>query len=127
MSIVIISIVTIFLLFLYQRHVPVIGIVKLDLSYLSCFEEDVVIVDTRDYQTSFRGASDNTYCLPLPYLKRHFRDLPNKKVVIIASNNVERNLSARILQRKGIRIVGYCLAKKNERSNKNEIRYSGCK
>ncbi len=87
------------------------GINKCDLHYESKPKDDIILVDTRDYQTSTRHTLEKAYCLPLPYLNRHFHDLPHKDIVIIAADHVEKNLSARILRKHGHRVIGYYLMK----------------
>ncbi|MFD1040229.1 hypothetical protein ACFQ3N_17795 [Virgibacillus byunsanensis] len=113
MIIIILILLTFSLFFLYKRYMPVLGIGKMDLNYVSYPKEDnVAIVDTRDYQTSCRDTINNAYCIPLPYLNRYFSDIPtDKNIVVITSDNVGKNLSARILRNKGRRVVGYCLSK----------------
>ncbi|MFC4558509.1 hypothetical protein ACFO3D_09835 [Virgibacillus kekensis] len=96
--------------FLYRRYIPVRGVWKIELSNVAVQNDSqVTIVDTRSYQTSFKDAIEQAYCLPLAYLNRHFRDIPNKDVIIVASDHVDKNLSIRLLKRKGIQVVGYYL------------------
>ncbi|QHS21501.1 hypothetical protein GWK91_00355 [Virgibacillus sp. MSP4-1] len=93
--------------FFYRRHVPVRGVGKLQLD--SCNQEDVAIVDTRDYQISSRDRIDEACCVPVAYLKRHYQEIPKQSVIIVASDRIEKNLSARILRKKGMRVIGYSL------------------
>jgi hypothetical protein len=69
-TIAILVLVVSFLLFLYLRHVPVFGIGKKDINDVSSLKEDTIVVDVRDYQTSFREPIHQAYRIPFPYLKR---------------------------------------------------------
>ncbi|MEC5424858.1 hypothetical protein QGM71_15335 [Virgibacillus sp. C22-A2] len=109
MNVLIIIFIGFSFLFLYKRYMPVWGMVKYDLTYTHYSKEDVIILDIRDYQTSCRETKDGTFCIPLPYLNRHFTDLPDKAIILVASSHVEKNLSARILKNKGMRVIGYHL------------------
>ncbi|MFB4169964.1 hypothetical protein [Virgibacillus sp. JSM 102003] len=111
MSIALIIIITFLLLFLYHRYMPVFGVGKMDMNYVSYSKEDVAIVDTRDYQDSFNDIIEQAYSIPVPYLNRHFHDIPDKNIVVIASDIVGRNVSTRILRNKGKRVVGYHMVK----------------
>ncbi len=108
---------------LYQRYFPVQGVKELrkrtnDLNSKS----DVIFLDTRDYQTSSKEKIDgNTFCIPLPYLKRHYVHLPiDKDLIVINSDRTESYLSIRLLRKKGFRVVGYFLPGKKK---KEEYRY----
>ncbi|WP_330948712.1 hypothetical protein [Virgibacillus sp. MG-45] len=96
-------------MFVYQRYIPVLGIGKKDLNYVSYSKEDITIVDTRDYQVSSNQKIEKAVCIPLPYLNRHCYDIPDKKVFLVSESKLEKNLSARILRRKGMRVIGYHL------------------
>ncbi|MRG85748.1 hypothetical protein [Salinibacillus xinjiangensis] len=98
-------------LFMYKRYMPVLGIGKIDENYVSYSKEDVAIVDIRSFHKSAQQMVENIHCIPLPYLSRYVYEIPKKDVIIIASDHVEMNLSARILRRKGLCVIGYCLDK----------------
>lgn len=107
MTIAILVLVVSFLLFLYLRHIPVFGIGKKDINDVSSLKEDTIVVDVRDYQTSFREPIHQAYRIPFPYLKRFYKEIPDKNIVIIASNHVEKNLCIRLLRRRGHQVIGY--------------------
>ncbi|MCA0971288.1 sulfurtransferase [Halobacillus litoralis] len=92
--------------FLY-RYMPVLGVKPLDIDE---WTEDVVLLDARDYQTSSRDRVEGAYCIPLSYLNRHYQDLPDQEIVLIVRDQVEKNLSTRLLRKKGFHVVGYTLA-----------------
>ncbi|WP_143060112.1 hypothetical protein [Salinibacillus kushneri] len=93
--------------FFYRRHIPVQGVREIDLQSLT--KEDVAIVDTRDFQSSSRNSINQAFCMPLSYLKRHYHEIPEKDVIIVAEDRIEKNLSARILKGRGIQVIGYVL------------------
>lgn len=99
-------------LFIYKRYVPVFGLKKVDFRYdLNCTNKNIVFVDTRDFQTSFKNPVEPAFRLPLPYLNRHYKEINGKHVVLIVTDDIEKNLSARILQKKGIKVIGYYMPK----------------
>jgi hypothetical protein len=104
---IIVSAAILTLLFFMNRYVPVHGVKEMDIDHAS---GDTVILDTRDYQTSNKDAVDEAYCIPLSYLNRHHTDLPNKKVILIVEDHVEKNLCTRLLRRKGYEVIGYMMA-----------------
>ncbi|MFC7063569.1 sulfurtransferase [Halobacillus seohaensis] len=120
MYIVGIVVIIALLLSFFYRYIPVLGVQNMDIPQRNESEDDVVYIDTRDYQTSSRESANQAYCVPLPYLKRHYTDIPNKKLVLISSDQVERNLCVRILRRKGYEVVGYAIA--NQMSCAQELR-----
>lgn len=107
-------IISISLLVLYQRYIPIWGIKELSGRTTGLFSrKDVVFLDTRDYQTSCKDKMGDAHCLPLSYLKRHYADLPiDKDIIVIASDQIESNLSIRFLTKKNFRVVGYYLPNK---------------
>ncbi|TGB02856.1 hypothetical protein [Halobacillus salinus] len=107
MSIVAIGIGVCVLLFFLNRYMPVTGVKPLQIEE---WDDEVVLLDARDYQTSSRDIVQDAYCIPLSYLNRHHRDLPDKEIVLIVRDHVEKNLCTRLLRRKGYRVVGYTLA-----------------
>lgn len=112
----IISLLAVFtIIFFYKRYVPVWGLQEWDVQDGPKSNRDIILVDTRDYQTSSTNKVQQAYSLPLPYINRHYHDLPQKDIIIISSDHVEKNLSARILKRKGLRVIGYYVANEMEK------------
>lgn len=102
-----ISVAILMLLFFMNRYWPVHGVKRMDVNEIG---QDTILLDARDYQTSSRDRVGDAYCIPLSYLNRHHTDLPNKKVVLIVSDQVERNLCTRLLRKKGYEVIGYTVA-----------------
>jgi len=106
-------------IFLYKRYMPVYGVMKMNENEGDCKSDNVVIVDTRDYQTSTRDHIEQAYLVPIAYINRHYGDIPDKNVIIISSDVSGKNLSARMLRKKGMRVIGYKLVNEKERGIMN--------
>ncbi len=95
------------LFFIYERYVPVIGIKRIDVPNDN-LRENMILLDVRDYHiASKKPIHGETIHLPLAYLKRYYQDVRGKEIVIVASDLLLVNLSARFLRRKGIKVIGY--------------------
>ncbi|MYL19668.1 hypothetical protein GLW04_07185 [Halobacillus litoralis] len=68
------------------------------------------VVDTRDYQISYKDPYPQAYCLPLAYLKRHAGELPDLPLLLVSTNEIEKNMAAKVLRKKGFTVEGYALA-----------------
>ncbi|MFC2948148.1 rhodanese-like domain-containing protein [Virgibacillus sediminis] len=119
MSIVIGIIIAWIAIQLYRRNIPVTGVKKVSPFDLLAVEEEKMLLDVRDFQTSSDNRLEHVQNMPLPYLHRYYKELPNKRIILIAADHVEKNLAARFLKGKGVSINGYHL----EKSNRKE-RYS---
>ncbi|WP_138417367.1 hypothetical protein [Aquibacillus sediminis] len=128
MTIIIAIVITLSLLLLYKRYIPVFGVTKIDEINRYYNQDDTVIVDVRDYQTSCKNTKKGTTCVPLPYLNRHFVEIPNKPIILIATDYVEKNLATRLLRKKGMAVVGYYLTEDLDKERcYYEIRYTSQK
>ncbi|WP_337018025.1 rhodanese-like domain-containing protein [Oceanobacillus massiliensis] len=109
MSIILICLAIYAFVFIYKRYVPALGssrkYTRSDLLSI----DNVQLIDTRDFQTSSKESIADMYRIPVPYLKRHYNEIPHKPIVLIAADSVEVNLAARFLKNKGYQIQGYCL------------------
>ncbi|WP_156972764.1 hypothetical protein [Mesobacillus selenatarsenatis] len=47
--------------------------------------------------------------IPCGYLKRYIKEIPNRHIVIIASNELEKNFGARLLKKYGYNVKGYTI------------------
>ncbi len=107
------SVLALFLLLLiYRRYMPVYGIP------LKIIEEETIgndiIVDIRDYAASSKNPIKGSLPIPAAYLARYASEIPGEKVLIIASDHLEKNWGIRELRKKGIKVVAYTLAGKEE-------------
>jgi rhodanese-related sulfurtransferase len=70
---------------------------------------EMVKVDVRDFQDSANKPIYGAINIPCGYLGRYMDEIPNKKIVIIASNQLEKNFGARFLRKYGFQVEGYTL------------------
>ncbi|MEO2076235.1 MAG: sulfurtransferase [Bacillus sp. (in: firmicutes)] len=91
---------------IYQRYVPVRGI-----SPVQNFTDngEFVLLDLRDYQTTSKEEIPNAVNIPYAYLKRYYKEIPNKKLLIIASDSIEKNLAIRFLRKRNFSIQGFMI------------------
>ncbi|SHF86630.1 hypothetical protein [Ornithinibacillus halophilus] len=99
--------------FLYKRHMPVFGVKNIKSNdFISI--DDKVILDIRAYNTSCNGTFEVAHCLPISYLNRYYKEIPNKPILLVASDHVEKNLAARFLKSRGYSVIGYYIASEDE-------------
>ncbi|WP_210365107.1 sulfurtransferase [Bacillus sp. REN3] len=99
-------IIILFLVTLYfNRYVPVRNVPAVATKH-----EDAILVDLRDYQDSAKDPVQGAINIPCGYLKRYKQEIPDQQIVIIASNEVEKNFGARLLKRYGFNVKGYTIA-----------------
>ncbi len=93
----------------YQRYVPVWGMKEVEEKTARFYyNNDVLFIDTRDYQISYKDKQEDALCIPLPYLHRHYVKIPiDRDLMVIASDRLECNLSIRYLRKKGFHVIGY--------------------
>ncbi|MYL32193.1 rhodanese-like domain-containing protein [Pontibacillus yanchengensis] len=106
---IVFGITALVLFFVMRRYVPVAGVDKINVRDVEATYEEVIMVDTRAYQTSAIEANQEAFCIPLPYLNRHYTDIPDKDVVLISTDSIEKNLATRLLRKKGYNVVGYTI------------------
>ncbi|MEK3988240.1 hypothetical protein [Robertmurraya sp. FSL R5-0851] len=92
---------------LFERYFPVYSVVYIPREEI---ETKSTIIDLRDYNQSSKFSIPGSVNIPVAYLNRFSTDIPNRKLYIIASNNLERNVGIRLLRRKGFQVIGYTLA-----------------
>lgn len=93
---------------LYKRYFPVVGVhceetLKVNFT-------DVEVIDVRDYNISYKDVIEKSINIPVAYLERYCYEIPEKKVHIMASNRLEKNVAIRILRRKGFQVTGYTVS-----------------
>ena len=89
----------------FNRYVPVRNVPAVNSK-----QKDAIWVDLRDYQVSAKNPVNGAINIPCGYLKRYMREIPNQQIVIIASNEVEKNFGARLLRKYGFNVKGYTIA-----------------
>jgi hypothetical protein len=91
---------------LYTRYVPVRGVKCIKKDELS---SQPILVDLRDYSDSAKEVVVGAIALPIAYINRHHDGLPASGIVIIASDEVEKNIGIRLLKRHGHNVKGYAI------------------
>lgn len=90
---------------LYKRYFPVVGTHCEDT--LKVNFTVVEVIDVRDYNISYKDIIEKSINIPVAYLERYCYELPDKKIHVVASNRLEKNVAIRILRRKGFQVTGY--------------------
>ncbi|WP_442599723.1 hypothetical protein [Neobacillus sp. D3-1R] len=102
-----IMIVTALLILLYRRYIPVCGVQCMNVP--ATLNDDVIIIDVRDYNQSYKDSNHKSIHIPIAYLKRYVKEIPNTKLHVIAADPLEKNMSIRFLRKQGYQIIGYTL------------------
>ncbi|RSD26241.1 sulfurtransferase [Mesobacillus subterraneus] len=89
---------------IFNRYVPVKNVPP-----IKGEDQNAVFVDLRDYQDSAKNPVNGAINIPCGYLKRYMKEIPDKQIVIIASNEVEKNFGARLLKKYGYHVKGYTI------------------
>ncbi|MFD2705017.1 hypothetical protein [Salibacterium lacus] len=97
-----------FLIFFYQRWIPVFGVRCAPLPEQP-LPEGSIILDVRDYQEADHLPVKNAHLLPYPYLKRHIQTIEAQQVFVVAPDKVSRNLSIRLLHKHGRSVSGFAV------------------
>lgn len=90
---------------LYKRYFPVFGAGCIPLNDLKL--DKLKIIDLREYNESYKDPILGSINIPISYLKRNLKDIPNSDLHLIVTSKLEKNISTRYLRKKGYRIVGY--------------------
>jgi rhodanese-related sulfurtransferase len=95
----------------FKRYFPVLGLNCMKWGELDIKNRNVI--DLRDYHDSFKEPIPGAINIPIAYLNRYYSEIPNADLYIVASDSVKKNIGARILRKKGFRIIG-CSIQNNE-------------
>lgn len=96
--------ISIIAVLIYSRYVPVFGVPCLGSEFLN---NDVKILDVRDYNQSYKNPIKNSINIPVAYLKRNYHEISNSTIIVVASDTLEKNISIRFLKKKGVNVLGY--------------------
>lgn len=99
-------IVGLVIVFMFLRYLPVLGVRCIQLFELD--EKDVIVVDVRDYNQAYKD-SFHSINIPVAYLNRYFHEIPDKQIHVVATNQLEKNISIRFLRKKGYHVKSYTL------------------
>ncbi|MBE3570554.1 MAG: sulfurtransferase [Bacillales bacterium] len=104
---------------LYKRYHPVKGIPCIDQMKLRQ-DGQITFLDIRDYNEVKKTDDHTSLNIPYAYLKRFYKDIPQKNIHLIAQDPMELNLGIRFLARKGFKVISYSLS--NCPCDKNRIK-----
>jgi rhodanese-related sulfurtransferase len=101
----------------FFRYLPVLGVhctKTLDVEK----ENNLAIVDVRDYNQSYKDSISTSVNIPVAYLNRYFHEIPSKHIHVVASTPLEKNISIRFLRKKGYHVKSYTLTECDCRKQK---------
>ncbi|WP_200801605.1 hypothetical protein [Bacillus sinesaloumensis] len=101
---------------LYKRYFPVVGIRCEDALKVNLM--DIEVIDVRDYNISYKDVIEKSINIPVAYLDRYCYEIPDKKVHIVASSRLDKNVAIRILRRKGFQVTGYTVSDSHKMTRK---------
>ncbi|MFD0048184.1 hypothetical protein ACFVHQ_02405 [Actinomycetes bacterium NPDC127524] len=91
---------------IYKRYVPVSH------PFIGKYDKEILL-DVRVYQDTYNDPALGAIEIPYGYLKRYHQEIPNRDLIIVAGDMVEKNLACRFLKKKGYRIKGYMIKNVN--------------
>jgi len=97
----------ILLVMIYNRYYPVSGIAGVPCTVIKDGKIENNILDVRDYNISSKTPVKGAIMIPTAYLNRYMKEIPDKEVHLVASSEMEKNVGARMLHKKGIKVTGY--------------------
>jgi len=107
--------------FLFFRYYPIYGLHDIDKAEIEINSQ--FVIDVRDYNEAYKDLVDPGINIPIAYLKRYYSEIPNKDLVVVASNCMERNVGVRILRKKGFKVIGYTIpSQKKKRVKEKQLR-----
>ncbi|PLS04746.1 hypothetical protein [Neobacillus cucumis] len=93
---------------LYKRYFPVLGVHFIKLKDLEV--DKIIIIDIRDYNESYKDPIKGSINIPISYLNRNIKEIPDGDLYIVASSSLEKNVGIRFFRQKGFRVVGYFIS-----------------
>ncbi|MGF2616080.1 hypothetical protein FZC84_10995 [Rossellomorea vietnamensis] len=117
MLLLIIIVISSILIALYNRYFPVKGV---QCSTELPSAESILILDVRDYNQASASPIPRAINLPVAYMERNWDDLTSTCIHIAASSSLEKNMSIRMLKRKGYEVTGYTLTEKQSPPKQNK-------
>src|SRR5690606_35223153 len=95
---------------LYRRYFPVLGMCCKKLGEL---DRSTIVIDVRDYNESYKDPIPGAINIPIAYINRHYNEITNGDLHVVASNRLGKNFGIRLLRKKGFRVVGYSITNNN--------------
>ena len=96
----------------YKRHIPAYGVEQARLEEID--GSSYAVLDVRAYNVSDKVSVAGAFNLPISYFSRGYEEIPKKPIHLIAENQVEKNLAARLLHQKGFKVSSYSLIEKSK-------------
>ncbi|WP_096438346.1 hypothetical protein [Alteribacter populi] len=93
---------------LYYRYVPLFGVECVKLDDIRN-QESMVILDLRDFQTAHQSPIQDAVNIPMAHVNRHYVEVGEKSVCLVASSMVDIHLIGRFLKKKRINVGGFAL------------------
>ncbi|MGD6801750.1 hypothetical protein FZC79_11620 [Rossellomorea vietnamensis] len=103
---------------LYNRYFPVRGVQCS--TEIPTETESILILDVRDYNQSSANPIPHAVNLPVAYINRNWDDVAATRIHVAASTPLEKNMSIRMLKRKGYKVAGYTLTEKQSPPKQNK-------
>lgn len=103
----------------YKRHVPVHGVRQEQLDRID--GNSYVLLDVRAYNISDKEPVSEAFNLPISYFSRGYQEIPKKPIHLIAENQLEKNLAARLLHQKGFNVASYSLMGENNKDKMHTV------
>ncbi|MCS0824832.1 hypothetical protein NX029_12700 [Cytobacillus firmus] len=103
----IIMLLAVILGLIYVRYFPVWGVqctnsINPNMGFIN-------ILDVRDYNESYKDPVYAAINIPVGYIQRYYGEIVSLRIHVVASNHLEKNLSIRLLRRRGFKVMGYTL------------------
>lgn len=96
----------------YKRYVTAKG-VKHDCADNLKEHDDILLLDVRAYNISYKDPVKGAFELPVAYFIRSYEEIPDRPIHIIASDEMEKNMAVRLLRKKGKIVVSYSLTEED--------------
>lgn len=96
----------------YKRYVAAKG-VKHDCADNLKENDDILLLDVRAYNISYKDPVEGAFELPVAYFIRSYDEIPDRPIHVIASDEMEKNMAVRLLRKKGKNVISYSLTEEN--------------
>ncbi|MBU9673163.1 hypothetical protein KQ939_01960 [Planococcus sp. CP5-4] len=96
----------------YKRFVTAKG-VKHDCADNVKENGDILLLDVRAYNISYKDPIEGAFELPVAYFIRGYEEIKDSPIHIIASDKMEKNMAVRLLRKKDKNVISYSLTEEN--------------
>ncbi|WP_169910938.1 sulfurtransferase [Evansella clarkii] len=101
---------------MYRRYWPVRGVKFMSYSN-AVLQDNEAVLDIRDFNAVSDTGLSRVINIPVPYLKRHYKDIDKRYIYILGSDKAGCNLTARFLKKKGFKIKGSLIINQDNKRN----------